>query len=127
LDGVFDADPEAFTVSEVAADRLREERDGDDDLLEAVLPEELDDVLHAGLADDRHHRLRLVRGQRSQPRSLPTCHDNCPHAPGPLRLPRGKSTGEGQPSPADFDPVVTRRRVAPPMPRCSPAPCWYAL
>ena len=38
--------------------------------------QELDDVLHARLADDRHHRLRLVRGQRAQARALPAGHDD---------------------------------------------------
>src|SRR5581483_1748752 len=63
LDRVRDVDAERLAVAEVRADRLRQERDGDDHVLEAVLLQELDDVLHARLADDRHHRLRLIRGQ----------------------------------------------------------------
>ena len=79
LDGVLDLDAEAGAVAEVAADRLRQERDRDDDLLEAVVAQELDDVLHARLADDRHHRLRLVRGQRPQTRALASRHDHGLH------------------------------------------------
>ena len=36
--------------------------------------QQLEDVVHARLADDRHHRLRLVRGQRAQARSLASGH-----------------------------------------------------
>ena len=41
--------------------------------------EQVEDVLHARLADDRNHRLRLVRGQRPEPRPLPTRHDDGLH------------------------------------------------
>jgi hypothetical protein len=80
LDRVLDVDAEGLAVAEVAADRLRQERDGDDHVLEAVLAKEVDDVLHARLADDRNHRLRLVRGQRPQPRPLAAGHDDASHA-----------------------------------------------
>src|SRR5579884_4268037 len=79
LDRVLDLEPERLAVAEVGADRLRQERDRDDDVAEVVLAQQLEDVLHARLADDRHHRLRLVRGQRPQPRPLPTRHDDGPH------------------------------------------------
>ena len=42
--------------------------------------QQLEDVLHARLADDRHHRLRLVRGQRAQTRALAARHDDGLHA-----------------------------------------------
>ena len=84
LDGVLHVQPEGLAVSEVRADRLRQERDGDDHVLEAMLAEELHDVLHAGLADDRDHRLRLVRGQRAEPRALAAGHDDGLH----VSLPR---------------------------------------
>ena len=71
---------EVVAVAEVRADRLRQERDRDDDVLEAVLAQQLEDVLHARLADDRHHRLRLVRRQRAQARSLAARHDDGFHA-----------------------------------------------
>src|SRR5262249_44766405 len=66
LDGILDVHAERLAVAEVAPDRLREERDRDDHVLEPVSAEELDDVLHTGLADDRDHRLRLVRRERPQ-------------------------------------------------------------
>ena len=79
LDGVLDADAERLAVAEVAADRLRHERERDDDLIHTVPAQQLDDVLDARLADDRHHRLGLVRGQRTQPRPLPTRHHDGLH------------------------------------------------
>ena len=72
--------PRLVAVAEVGADRLRQERDGDDDVGEAVRAQQLEDVLHARLADDRHHRLRLVRGQRPQARSLAARHHDGLHA-----------------------------------------------
>ena len=51
----------------------------DDHVLETVRAQQLDDVLHARLADDRHHRLRLVRGQRAQARALAARHDDGLH------------------------------------------------
>ena len=79
LDGVLDRDAERLALPEVAADRLRHERDGDDHLREPVLGEELDDVLHAGLADDRDHRLGLVRRERAQARPLAARHHDGLH------------------------------------------------
>ena len=79
LHRVADVDAERLAVSEVAPDRLRQERDGDDDVLEAVELEELDDVLHARLADDRDHRLRLIRGERAQACALSPRHDDRLH------------------------------------------------
>src|SRR6188474_227242 len=46
---------------------------------EPALLEELEDVLDARLADDRHHRLRLVRGEGAQARALPAGHDDRLH------------------------------------------------
>ena len=79
LDRVADVDAERLAVPEVAPDRLRQERDGDDDVLEAVALQQLDDVLHARLADDRDHRLRLVRRERPQARALAARHDDGLH------------------------------------------------
>ena len=42
--------------------------------------QQLEDVLHAGLADDRHHRLRLVRRERPQARTLAARHHDGLHA-----------------------------------------------
>ena len=80
LDRVLDVQPEVAAVPEVGADRLRQEGDRDDDVGETVLAQQLEDVLHARLADDRHHRLRLVRRERTQPRPLAAGHDDGPHA-----------------------------------------------
>src|SRR5207248_285599 len=85
LDGVLDPEAERLAVPEVAPDRLRQEGDGDDHVLEAVLADELEDVLHARLADDRHHRLRLVGGQRSEARALAAGHHDGLHAATSLR------------------------------------------
>jgi xanthine/CO dehydrogenase XdhC/CoxF family maturation factor len=79
LDGILDPQPERLAVAEVAADRLRQECNGDDDVAEPVLAQQLEDVLHARLADDGDHRLRLVGGQRPQPRSLPAGHHDGLH------------------------------------------------
>ena len=79
LDRVLDVHAEGLAVAEVAPDRLRQEGERDDDVLEPVVAEQLDDVLDARLADDRHHRLGLVRGERSQPRPLAAGHDDGLH------------------------------------------------
>src|SRR6476620_10595580 len=88
LHRVADIDAERLTAAEVAADRLRQKRDSHDHVLEAMALEELDDVLHARLADDRHHRLGLVRGQGPQTRALSTGHDDGLHRRSSLRAVR---------------------------------------
>ena len=80
LDRVLDVQAEVAAVAEVGADRLRQERHRDHDVAEAVVAQQLEDVLHARLADDRHHRLRLVRGQRAKARPLPAGHHDGSHA-----------------------------------------------
>jgi hypothetical protein len=85
LDGVLHVQPQGVSVSEVRADRLRKERDRHDHVLETMVAKKLDDVLHAGLADDGDHRLWLVRGQRAQPRALAAGHDDGFHAVLPRR------------------------------------------
>ncbi len=74
LDGVVHLEPERLAVAEVRADRLRHERERHDHLGQAVLAQQVEGVLHARLAHDRHHRLRLVRRQRAKPRALPSRH-----------------------------------------------------
>src|SRR4051794_34691243 len=85
LDGVGDIEPERLAVAEVRADRLRQEGDRDDDLLEAVLAQQLEDVLHAGLPDNRHHRLRLVGRERPKACALTARHDDSLHQRSSLR------------------------------------------
>ncbi len=80
LDRVLDVHAERLAVGEVAADRLRQEGDGHDHVVHAVGAEQLEDVLHARLADDRDHRLRLIRRQRAQARALAAGHDDGLHA-----------------------------------------------
>src|SRR5262249_33214599 len=70
---------EVLAAAEIAADRLRQERDRDDHVLEPVPPEQLDGVLHARLADHRHHRARLIRGEGPEARALSPGHDGCLH------------------------------------------------
>ena len=79
LDRVADGDAVGLAVTEVAADGLRHEGERDDDVVEAVLAQELDDVLDARLADDGHHRLGLVRRERAQARALAAGHDDRLH------------------------------------------------
>ena len=80
LDGVLDLQPERFAVPEVRADRLRHERERDHDLLEPVRGQQLQNVLHAGLADDRHHRLRLVGGEGTESRPFAARHHHGLHS-----------------------------------------------
>ena len=74
LDRVADLHPERLSLSEVAADRLRQKRNSHDHVVQPVLAQQLEDVLHARLSDDRDHRLRLVGGQRAQARALAAGH-----------------------------------------------------
>ena len=80
LDRVLDVQVERLAVAEVASDRLRHERERDHDVVEAVTTQQLEDVLDARLADDRDHRLGLVRGERAQARPLATRHHDRLHA-----------------------------------------------
>ena len=65
LDGVVDVHVERLAAAEVRADGLRHEGERDDDLVHLVPAQQIEDVLHARLADDRHHGLRLVGRQRA--------------------------------------------------------------
>jgi hypothetical protein len=76
LGRVHHADAELRPVAEVVADGVGQEGDGDDDVLEAVLLQELDDVLHHRPVGDGHHRLGLVGRQRAQAGALTTRHDH---------------------------------------------------
>ena len=79
LGGVPHAHAEVRAVTEVRADVVREERDRHDDVVEAVLGEQADDVLHHRPVRDGHHRLRLVAGQRPEAGALSPGEDHCLH------------------------------------------------
>ncbi len=81
LHRVLHAHAEAGSVAEVVADGLGQEHEGDDGLVDAVLLEQLDDVLHARLAAQRHHRLGLVAREGAQAGAFAAGHDHCAHAP----------------------------------------------
>ena len=80
LGGVDHADAELRPVPEVAADGIGHERHGDHDVLEAVLAQEVDDVLHHGPVGHGQHGLGLVRGERTKSRALAARHDHRLHA-----------------------------------------------
>jgi hypothetical protein len=67
-------------VAEVRLDVVGEEGDRDDDLVEAVLLEQRDDVLHHRTVGEGQHRLRRVRRERPQPGALAAGHDHGLHA-----------------------------------------------
>ena len=75
LGGVDHPDPELRPVAEVAPDGVGHEGHGDHDVLEAVLAEQGDDVLHHGPVGHGEHGLRLVRGQGPETGALATGHD----------------------------------------------------
>ncbi len=63
LGGVDHPHPELRAVSEVGADGVGHEGHRHHDVLEAVPPQQVHDVLHHGHVGHGQHRLRLVRGQ----------------------------------------------------------------
>ena len=65
LGGVLDADAELGAVPEVGADVVGHEGDGDDEVVEAVLLQQVDDVFHHRSVGQRHHGLLLTRRQGS--------------------------------------------------------------
>ena len=71
LDRVVQLDAEVGALAEVAADHLRHVGERRDAVRDAVAAHQLEDVLHAGLSRDGHHRLGLVGGERAQAGSLP--------------------------------------------------------
>ena len=79
LVGVGHRDAELAAVAEVGLDVVGQERDRDDDLVEPVLLQQADDVLHHRPVGERQHRLRRVRGERAQPGALAAGHDDGLH------------------------------------------------
>jgi hypothetical protein len=80
LCGIGQGQAQVGAVPEIVADDARQELDGDDDLGDAMLAEQEQDVLHHGLPHDREHRLRLVGGQRAKPGPLAPGHDDRFHS-----------------------------------------------
>ena len=100
LGGVDHPHAELGAVAEVGADVVGQEGDGDDDLVEAVLLQQLDDVLHHRPVGQRQHRLGGVRGERPQAGALAAGHDHGLHVveptrgtPGPARPARQRLRG----------------------------------
>ena len=77
--GVDHPHPELRAVAEVGSDGVGLKGHGDDDVLEAVLLQEMHDVLHHGPVGDGHHRLGLVGREGAQPGALPARHDDRLH------------------------------------------------
>ena len=98
LGRVDHAHAELGAVAEVRADRVGHEGDGDDDLAEAVLAQQEDDVLHHRPVGHRQHRLGLVGGERAQAGALTARHDHRLHAGTPVR--RGWPRRPTAPGPA---------------------------
>ena len=90
LVGVDDLDAELGAVAEVGLDGVGHEGDGHDDLVEAVPPQQGDDVLHHRAVGHRQHRLGRVRGERPQAGALAAGHDHGLHRRRPPVLPLGR-------------------------------------
>ena len=100
---VVDPHAELGAVTEVRADRVREESDRDDDLVEPVRLQQRDDVRDHRLIRHRQHRLRLARREGPQAGALATRHDDRLHGatfiePG---LSRGVVTSRTRPGRGD--------------------------
>ena len=96
LGGVDHADAELGAVAEVGPDGVGHEGHGDHDVLEAVLAQQVDHVLHHRDVGHGQHRLGLVGGERAQPGALAAGHDHRLHA-GTLRPAAGPPSVEPVP------------------------------
>ena len=79
LHRVLQIHAEVGSLPEVAADHLRHVRERRDRVGDPVPADQLQDVLHARLSGNGHHRLWLVGGQRSEASPLPTGHHDGLH------------------------------------------------
>ena len=101
LGGVDHAHAELAAVAEVVADGVGEEGHRDDDVGDAVAPQQRHDVLHHRAAHQRQHRLGQVRGLRAQPGALAARHDHGLHtrrsvsSPARALAPAGARAGRG--------------------------------
>ena len=78
--GVVELNPQVSPTGEVSADDLRHVGKRGDDPGDAVVAQQLEDVLHARPSHDRDHRLRLIGGERAEPRALSAGHHDRLHA-----------------------------------------------
>ncbi len=76
---VAHADTEVGAVAEIVANVVREERDRHHDVVEAVLREQPDDVLHHRRVRDGHHRLRLIAREGPEPGAFSPGEDHRLH------------------------------------------------
>ena len=88
LGGVGQVDVHVGAVAEVVADLAGQELDRDHDVLEPVVADVPDDVLHDRPVAHREHGLGLVGGEGPQAGAFPAGHDHRLHRPLP-QGPRG--------------------------------------
>ena len=79
LGGVGQVHVHVGAVAEVVAHLAGQELDGDHDVLEPVVPDVPDDVLHDGPVAHREHGLGLVGGEGAQAGAFPAGHDHRLH------------------------------------------------
>ena len=79
LDDVFDRHAVVAAVSEVLTDRVWHERQGHDDVCDAVAAEQIDDVFHHRAIGDGEERFGLVGRQGPESAALAAGHDHCLH------------------------------------------------
>ncbi len=79
LGRVGQVDAHVGAVAEVIAHLAGQELHGDHDVLDAVVADVPDDVLHHRPVGEREHRLRLVGGQRPKAGALAAGHDHGLH------------------------------------------------
>ena len=118
LGGVDHADAELGAVPEVGADGVGHEGHRDHDVLEPVLAQQVDHVLHHRDVGHGQHGLGLVGGQRAQPGPLATGHDHRLHDDAPP-APAARPSAVGQRPcgpPGRRTPAAIQARVSPMMP-----------
>ena len=79
LVSVGEVDAQRRSVADPLPNGVREPVEVGDHLGESMAGKKLQDVLHHGPVDDRHHRLRHLVGEWPQPRSEAGRHHHCAH------------------------------------------------
>ena len=115
LGRVDHAHPELRPVAEVGPDRVGHEGHRHHHVLEPVLTEEVDHVLHHRDVGHREHRFRLVGGERTKSSPLASRHDDRFHRlASSFRAPRpAASTWRAA---GRYENAAIQARVRPPMP-----------